>query len=100
MCYAVPIAGAVVASLVWRRKRGVGVWWLMLLFYGGALFGLIDHLWNGELFLISENIASDLLLGVVITLGIVIVWRIILSASKFNPTLASYRRERVIYKLH
>jgi len=90
MCYAVPLAGAVLTSLVWRRRRKAEVWWLALLFYGGALFGLVDHLWNGELFLISENTASDLFLGVVIALGIVSVWGIIISVSKFNPTLASY----------
>lgn len=90
MCYAVPTAGAIVTSFIWSRNKNVKIWWLNLLFWGGALFGLIDHLWNGELFLISRNIASDLLLGAVVTLAILLIWVIAIMAAKFNPTLASY----------
>ena len=90
MCYTVPAAGAIVTSFIWSRNKNVKIWWLNLMFWGGALFGLIDHLWNGELFLISENIVSDLLLGVVITTVILLTWTITVMISKFNPTLASY----------
>jgi hypothetical protein len=62
--------------------------------YGGALFGVIDHLWNGELFLISGNIVSDLLLGVVITAFIIISWAAILIISRSNPILSDYIRVR------
>ena len=74
MCYTVPLAGAVVTSVAWGKTKNVKVWWLALMFYGGALFGVIDHLWNGELFLVSENIISDLLLGVTITAAILLCW--------------------------
>jgi hypothetical protein len=90
MCYTVPAAGAIVTSFMWGRSRNVKIWWLNLMFWGGALFGFIDHLWNKELFLISENIASDLLLGAVITMAILLIWTLMVMASKFNPTLASY----------
>ena len=66
MCYAVPAAGAVITTAIWSKTKSVKVWWLNMLLWGGAIFGVIDHLWNGELFLISKNIISDLMLGVVI----------------------------------
>ncbi|MFH0731712.1 MAG: hypothetical protein V2A72_02170 [Candidatus Omnitrophota bacterium] len=90
MCYAAPLAGAIVTTIAWGKTKDVKTWWLMLMLYGGALFGLIDHLWNGELFLISENIASDLLLGATITAAILIVWKATVFLSKRSPTLAGY----------
>ena len=90
MCYTAPLVGAVVTSVVWSKTRSVKVWWLALMFYGGALFGVIDHFWNGELFLISENIISDLLLGVTIVAIILISWGATVIWSKVNPILANY----------
>jgi len=90
MCYAVSLLGAAATTVVWNKTKSVKIWWLSLLFYGGALFGVIDHLWNGELFLITENLVSDLLLGVVIALSMVFVWGIMLFLAKFSPTLANY----------
>ena len=84
MCYTVPLAGAVITSLIYHKKKEAKTWWLALMFYGGALFGVIDHLWNGELFLISPNIYKDLLLGIVITASILICWGIILILTKKN----------------
>jgi hypothetical protein len=92
MCYSVPTAGAVITTMVWWRTKSVKAWWLSLLFWGGALFGVIDHLWNGELFLISENIVSDLWLGVAISAAILVCWVAMVFASKTNPTLASYTK--------
>ena len=90
MCYIAPVIGAVVTSGVWSKTRNVKVWWLTLMFYAGALVWIIDHLWNSELFLISENIVSDLLLGVVVVAVILIAWGITAIYSKVNPTLANY----------
>ncbi len=90
MCYTAPLVGAIVTSVAWSKTKSVKIWWLTLMFYGGALFGVIDHLWNGELFLISENIISDLLLGVTITAIIFVSWGIAVISSKTNPTLAKY----------
>lgn len=92
MCYAVPVIGAVVTSAVWGRTKSVKIWWLNLLFWGGALFGVIDHLWNGELFLISENVVGDLMLGVTISGVILVCWGIMVTISKTNPTLANYAK--------
>jgi len=90
MCYAAPLVGAVITSVAWSKTKSVKIWWLNLMFYGGALFGVVDHWWNGELFLISENIARDLLLGVVIVALIFVVWGITIICSKIDPTLANY----------
>ena len=87
MCYTVPLVGAIVTTVIWSKTKNVKLWWLNLMFYGGALFGVIDHFWNGELFLISENIISDLMLGVVITLGLVLTWAFVLKFVKVNPVL-------------
>ena len=90
MCYAAPLVGAVVATVAWSKTKNVKIWWLMLMFCGGALFGVVDHWWNGELFLVSENIVSDLLLGVTISAIILVAWGIAAMCSKINPTLANY----------
>ena len=92
MCYAVPTAAAIFTTFIWKKNRSLKFWWLLLLFYGGSLFGVIDHLWNGELFLISENWVKDFALGVVITIGITLVWGIILLLAKKNPALFVYPR--------
>lgn len=87
MCYSIPVAGAVITSFICRKTKDAKLWWLNLMFLGGALFGVIDHLWNNELFLISQNWLKDLLLGVVITVGILLAWGIILIAAKKNRAL-------------
>lgn len=90
MCYVFPTVSAIVTSTIWNKTKSVKMWWLSLLFWGGALFGVIDHLWNGELFLISKDWLKDLSLGVVITGVILVTWRMILSLAKRNLTLGAY----------
>ncbi|MGQ9622248.1 MAG: hypothetical protein ACUVTO_02175 [Candidatus Caldatribacteriaceae bacterium] len=87
MCYVGPLSGAIVASFLWKKTKSIKVFWLTLLFWGGALFGVIDHLLNGELFLISENIAWDLLLGAIITVSTLLAWRAVLFLAQKNPVL-------------
>ncbi|MDD4955902.1 MAG: hypothetical protein PHP17_07700 [Candidatus Omnitrophica bacterium] len=87
MCYAGPVAGAIVSSVIWGKTKSTKVWWLSLLYWGGALFGVIDHLWNGELFLISGDVGKDLLLGVVITASIFVFWLGALLYQKYTPQL-------------
>ena len=60
VCYAVPTLAAI-AHIIMRKN--ISSWkenphhlWLGFLLAGGAIFGLVDHWWNGELFLIGENI--------------------------------------------
>lgn len=92
MCYLVPTAAAITATFIWKKSKSLKLWWLLLLFYGGSLFGLIDHLWNGELFLISENWVKDLALGAVITATITLAWSLILLLAKRNLSLVVYPR--------
>ncbi len=75
MCYTVPLAASVITTLVWAKKRTGRMWQLNLMLYGASIFGVIDHLWNGELFLLSGNIVKDLMLGVVITAAIFVGWK-------------------------
>jgi hypothetical protein len=82
MCFSVPTAGALVTSFLCSRSRSVKLWWLNLMLWGGALFGLIDHLWNGELFVVPANLASDLALGAVITAGIVALWGVVVIGTR------------------
>lgn len=92
MCYVVPIVAAATTTFAWARNKSQNTWWLMLMFYGGSLFGLIDHLWNGELFLISKAWVNDLALGVVITAVIALVWKAItfsLTARAFGVKIIS-----------
>ncbi len=92
MCYSVPVAGAIVTSVLWSKTKSIKVLWLNLLFWGGAVFGIVDHLWNGELFMISKNIVSDLMLGLTITFAIIVFWGITLIISKRSPDLSQYLR--------
>lgn len=92
MCYSVPVAGAIVTSVLWSRTKNIKTLWLSLLFWGGAVFGVVDHLWNGELFLISKNIVSDLMLGVVITLAIMVCWGVMLVMNKRDSNLSQFTR--------
>lgn len=88
VCYTIPLAAAAISSIVWGfRGRGPAGWWLNLLLYGGALFGAVDHLWHGELFLISETWKMDLLLGFTITAAIFGGWGLTLGIAKINPNL-------------
>lgn len=76
VCYIVPLA-AWLASAARRkalRKSDVHGMWLNIMLLGGALFGGIDHFWNGELLLLGANWAMDLALGFTITLGITGAW--------------------------
>jgi len=92
MCYTVPLAAAIATSFIWKRKKMLKIWWLSLMFYGGSLFGIIDHLWNRELFLISENWLKDLFLGVVITAVIILAWKVVLALAKKSPALVTHLR--------
>ena len=86
VCYAVPTIAAITHH---ATRKDISSWktskhqlWLTLLLVGGAIFGVVDHLWNGELFLIGENLVFDLLLGVVITIVTIAIWAVIVVFDK------------------
>ena len=90
MCYTIPLAASVAVSIVWGVRKRPEVWWLNLLLWGGALFGIVDHIWYGELFIVTGSLASDLALGGVITAVVFAAWGIALALTRISPTLARY----------
>ncbi|MEN3013543.1 MAG: hypothetical protein ABDH23_02870 [Endomicrobiia bacterium] len=89
MCYLVPTAAAIVTTFV--KKKNQSMKWLTLMFYGGAIFGIVDHWWNGELFLVSPDWLKDMLLGVVITAAILLVWAFIVLLAKKPTTVVEQK---------
>jgi hypothetical protein len=86
VCYVVPTAAAI-AHFIMRRnitslKGNTYHLWLSFLLGGGAIFGLVDHFWNGELFLTGEYLLLDIMLGVSITFAIVVIWAILITIDK------------------
>ena len=86
VCYAVPTAVAIAHFII---RRNITNWkgnkyhlWLSFLLAGGAIFGLVDHLWNGELLFIGEYFLLDILLGVAITFTIVVIWAVMITIDK------------------
>lgn len=92
-CFVVPAAAAVAHFLMrkkitpWKHSRHHS--WLNMLFLGGALFGIVDHGWNGELFAFGPNLFDDLMLGVTITAVIMMVWAGMVAAEKFSSKEAA-----------
>ena len=86
VCYAVPTVAIIVHYILKSNiagwKNSVQLLWLSLLLAGGAIFGLADHWWNGELILIGEEPLIDVMLGVTITIAIFIVWVLIVTLNK------------------
>lgn len=89
VCYAVPLAALIITSFRRKllKKTNVEGFWLNLLLLGGAVFGVVDHFWNGELFLLGTNLFADLALGATITIGLFGAWGTIV----FKDRLAKFR---------
>jgi len=88
-CYIVPIVAAVsvfVLRKFWEKEHNIHSYWLNIMLFGGATFGFVDHLWNGELFLIGENILMDISLGLAITITMVIIWAVMVLIDKSKTT--------------
>jgi len=95
-CYAVPLVSALILYLLRNRsgKSSIYLYWLNLLLAGGAAMLVIDHLWNGELFLASSDISSDLLLGLLMTAGTFALWAVIIAANKAKvPQVAAAKSD-------
>jgi hypothetical protein len=86
VCYVVPAAAAIIhyglrkTKINW--KKSTSHLWLSLLLFGGAIFGIVDHLWNGELLMFGENLLLDISLGIAITITIIVVWAVLISLNK------------------
>ena len=99
VCYIVPLAATVV-GVIHRKsmnKHDANGFLLNIMLLGGALFGVIDHAWNGELFLLGANWFMDMALGGTITLGIFASWGVIAFKDRlFNPLRTINRRIGII----
>ncbi len=100
VCYAVPLAVLLITSVRRKilRKKDMEGFWLNLLLLGGSLFGIIDHFWNGELFLLGPNLLADLSLGATITGGIFATWGVIVFREKITDSFRFLSRRIGIYK--
>lgn len=92
VCYVFPLAAAILVHSqrkIGKKNDPAGLQ-LNLLLYGGAIFGLVDHAWNGELLFAGRNPAGDLLLGGAITLATYAVWYAMVASSQMqkNPQAA------------
>jgi hypothetical protein len=76
-CYVIPATSAIVHFILRKKipslKSNTKHLWLNQLFLGAAIFGVVDHWWNGELLAFS---LKDMLLGFIITMSIIVVWKI------------------------
>ena len=100
VCYIIPTTAAVIEFIRNRKikEKTPHKNWLNLMFLGGALFGIIDHLWNGELFLISANWVMDLALGFTITGGIVGTWGLVVYMPKITDLMRNLNNRLGILK--
>ncbi|MFH1316258.1 MAG: hypothetical protein ABII01_01960 [Candidatus Woesearchaeota archaeon] len=77
-CFLIPTAAMIFHFLLGKNNEKIGKYrhssTLSYLFLGGAIFGIVDHWFNGELFLLSSNLIEDMILGITITLVILIIW--------------------------
>lgn len=90
VCYALSVLSAAAVYAIRRRGDAPELRTLNLMFFGGALFGFIDHWWNGELFY-SPDLAADMLLGLAIVAGITGTW----AAMTYGPLLLKSRNPSV-----
>ena len=92
-CFLILLASAIglhgVKGKVKARFPEVGL--LLLLLWGGAIALIVDHIWNGELILISPNLLWDLLLGVAMTLAIVAIWSIYVVVTRASSSKSPAR---------
>lgn len=91
VCYTIPLAASIIHAVSRKKisswRNNIHHMWLNLLFVGGAIFGIVDHIWNGELLLIGENIGSDILLGLTISVIIYFAWIIIVALDKSSKKI-------------
>lgn len=95
VCYIVPLVATLFCAGGRKAlgKHGQNSLLLNIMLLGGSLFGFVDHMWNGELFIISGNIASDLVLGGTITLSIFASWGLLVSKDKITQRFGFLSRK-------
>jgi hypothetical protein len=71
-----------------QKQRNPRLNLLFLMLLGGAIFGVVDHAWNGELLNIGADPVPDILLGVAITLTTFAIWAAITVFDRIDPARA------------
>jgi NO-binding membrane sensor protein with MHYT domain len=91
VCYIVPLstAIAVVAARKALGKTGEKSRRLAGLLSGGAIFGVVDHAWNGQLAFVGPNWAWDVALGIAITLSVAAFWLALEALSPSKEAVAA-----------
>jgi hypothetical protein len=100
VCYIVPLvataligAGRKAGSRSGGRGSSIGHaahgLWLNIMMLGGAVFGLIDHMFAGELFAITSMWMTDLAVGGAITAGITACWGVVIAMPKISSSMHS-----------
>lgn len=76
MCYIVPLTIILIINGLQKYKKIfiTHLDRLNLLMFGGVTMLIVDHLWNGELFLVGPNTVRDLALGFAMSGVIIIAW--------------------------
>jgi len=79
-CYLIPLMATLVHYGMRKKMPALQAsprqGWLTMMLGGATVFGVIDHMWNGELFLLGPNLFWDLMLGATITTAVVALWAI------------------------
>ncbi|VVB66773.1 Uncharacterised protein [Candidatus Gugararchaeum adminiculabundum] len=83
-CYAISVIAlfGVLGARKFLHLKNPNLNSLILMLFGGSIFGVIDHLWNGQLFLVGKNWQMDMLLGFAITGFIFVSWLVVVSLTK------------------
>jgi hypothetical protein len=91
VCYTIPLITTIVifATRKHLQQRIPRINWLNQLLAGGAVMLVIDHLWNGELFLIGEGVLLDLVLGFAMTAAVFVFWGILAAVSTYKKASAT-----------
>ena len=92
-CYIVPMSAAIICFYLRKNKPSMKhkhYLWLNQLFLGGAIFGFVDHLWNGELFMLGEKPLLDIALGVTITIITFGTWKLMVLYENTSSKSSNY----------
>lgn len=77
-CYIIPLIATIVHYGMRKRMPAMQAsprqGWLTMMLGGASVFGVMDHMWNGELFLLGPNLFWDMMLGATITAAVVALW--------------------------
>ena len=89
VCYAVPLVATVILSACRRASasnwlRSAQGFWLNIMMLGGSVFGLVDHLFAGELFVLTSAWMTDIAIGGAITAGIAGCWGVLVFGRRFS----------------